>query len=312
MHSQHFDRIRPAAAVFAGLAAAVLLVGCSTSTDGADDSAGSSGSSQSGAESFGLSPVDSVTALVPDDIAGKTLDVAIYTDGAPLQFLEDGKVVGINADLAEAVSEVSGLDFNVIGVGSWDSIIPGVQTGRYDTAFAGFGITEERQAIFDLVYNFALPTGFASKADGGLEISEKSDLCGAQVGTLAGSFFIDQVQKISDSCASDGDPEITIQSFPAQTDAVLAVSTGRVDVYAVSSEQLAFAAAEEGSGLAVQPFVFDPIPHGVGVAKDSPLGPVFVESFKALIEDGTYAEILDKWGISSAAITADQIVINPL
>lgn len=300
-------------AVLVGLVSVGVLAGCvGTSDAGSGGEASGSVEDQSGAESFGLSPVDSVTELVPDDLKDKTLSVAIYTDGAPQQFLEDDKVVGIQADFAQAVSEVAGLDFSVAGIGSWDSIIPGLQTGRFDSAFADFGITEERQEVFDLVYQFDLPTGFAVQEGSDLSLEVESDLCGTTLATVAGSFFIDQVEDISARCVEDGNPEITIQTFPSQTDSILAVSTGRTQVYAVSSDQLAYAAEKENSGLQVEAFEYAPVPQGIGVTKDSPLGAVYVEALKVLIDDGTYQDILDKWGISTAAITADQVVINPL
>ncbi|QJU55128.1 ABC transporter substrate-binding protein [Herbiconiux sp. KACC 21604] len=302
---------RVTATLVAAMATAALLAGCSTpgSEDGTPTAGAESGS---GAESFGLSPVDSVTALVPDDLAGKALTVAIYNDGAPQQFLEDGKLVGIQPDFAQAVAEVSGLDFQASGVGSFDSIIPGLQGGRYDAAFVDFGVTEERQEIVDLVFQFVLPTGFAVREGAELTLDTQSDLCGIKLATLAGSYFIDQVEAISEECVAGGEPAIDIQTFPTQTDAVLAVSTGRSDAYAVSSDQLAYAADQENAKLAVQAFEHEPLPQAIGVPKDSALGPVVVEALKVLIADGTYQKILDKWGISTAAITADQVVINPL
>lgn len=314
MHVQQNVRKRGLwAAIAGGALSLAMLAGCTAGTG--NDSAGpsnDSGKSESGAEPFGLSPVDSVTALVPSDLKGKALTIAIYTDGAPQQYLEGKKVVGIQPDFAQAVSEVSGLTFNVKGVGSWDSIIPGVQTGRYDAAFADFGITKERQEAFDLVFMFVTPTGFAVKEGSDLQLKEQDDLCGIKVATLNGSSFIPDIEEISAACVDGGHPAIEIQTYPAQTDALLAVSTGRAEAFANTNDQLAWAASQDGSGITVQPFEYNPVPMAIGVPNDSPLGPLFVEALKTLMEDGTYQKILDKWGISSAAITPEQVVIDPL
>jgi len=310
------SRMRTLSILSIAAASALLLAGCTVDdgTGAGSDSTTSvaTGKNLNGAESFGLKPADSVTKLVPSDLKGKTLTVALYNDGAPQDYIEDGKLVGIQADFAQAVSELSGLDFQFASVGSFDSLIPGLQSKRYDAAFVDFGATAERQKIVDLVHQFDLPTGFGVVAGSSLKIDTAEDLCGTTAGLAAGSYFIEQVQGISKDCTDAGKKAITVQAYPSESQSVLAVTSGRTQVYATSSDQLAFAASKSRSKLDVQKFTYKPIPQAIGVPKDSKLGPVIVAAVKEMIEDGSYAKILKKWDIETAAITADDVVINPV
>jgi polar amino acid transport system substrate-binding protein len=299
----------------------VALAMAACGSGGSDTTAGTSAStaastSTSGATGdgggFGLSPAPAVTALVPDDVKAKgTLNNAIYNDGAPEQFIEDGKLVGIEPDFAEAVSELMGVKFKIIPVGSFDSIIPGLQGGRYDVAFADFGITAEREQVVDFVEQYLLGTSFGVKQGSGKTIESATDLCGIKLGTLAGSYFLDQVKALSDRCTAAGKPAITIQSYPTQSAAVLALANGRTDSYAVSTDQLAYAAQQENAGIEAQPFIYQPIPQGIGLPKGSKIAQALQAAMKELVANGVYDKILTKWGIPNAAIPAEDMLVNP-
>lgn len=299
------------AALVVGLALIGGMSACGSDSSGTT-AAGKEQAAKAPAVGFGLSVDPEVAKLVPSSVKGKVLNNAIYNDGAPQQFLEHGKLVGIQPDLANAVSEVMGVKFKTIPVGSFDSIIPGLQGGRYDLAFADFGITAEREKVVDFVEQFTLGTSFGVKTGSGKAIAKEDDLCGVKLGTLAGSYFLDQVRAIGKRCVAARKPAITVQSYPTQSAAVLAVANSRADAYAVSTDQLAYAAKQTHGQMTAQPFVYEPIPQGVGIPKGSPLSKPLQAAIRALIRNGTYAKILDKWGISASAITADQVAINPV
>lgn len=288
-------------------AAALLLTACGSSSTGAGDSADSTTSQ------FGLRPVESIANLVPENFKAKDgIPNAIYNDAPPQMFLEGDKLVGVQPDFAEAVGEVLGVKFDNMAIGNFDTLIPGLQSGRYDVAFADFGVTKEREQAVDFVYQFDLGTSFAVRKGSDKKIEDADDLCGLQVGAAAGSYFLTQVKTISDQCVAAGKQPTTTSGYPTQSSAILAVSNGRLDAYAASSDQLAFVAKQQGAGVVAEPFVYEPVPQGIGLPKGSPLGPAIRAAVRELISNGTYAKILDKWGISSAAITADQVVISPI
>lgn len=300
---------RIAASTTVAVAALSLLSACG------DDAAGSGNdgaTAASGASQFGLEADPSVAELVPAEFKDAPAVNAIYNDAPPQNFLKDGELVGVQVDLAQALSEVMGIEFKIESIGNFDTIIPGLQNGRYDIAMSDFGVTREREEVIDFVYMFDLGTSFAVKDGSDLEFAEGADLCGHSVGLLSGSYFLPQADALSADCEAAGEEPLAVQKYPTQSAAILAVKNNRVEAYGASSDQIGYLADQDGAGLSGQPFVYEAIPQGIGFPKDSELTPAVAGGLKALIEDGTYQEILDKWGIGNAAITADEVTTTPV
>jgi ABC-type amino acid transport substrate-binding protein len=138
------------------------------------------------------------SAVVPDTAAisklpaavksGGTLTVAADASYAPDEFLaSDGKtVIGMDADLADAIGKVLGLKVTVTNV-SFDAIIPALQDGRYDLGMSSFTDTADREKSVDFVTYFSAGTSFYVAANGGPDIQTLSDLCGHTVAVEAGT-----------------------------------------------------------------------------------------------------------------------------
>lgn len=301
------SRLATCASVVA--AAMTLLTGCG------DDSSKSGKQGEdvkSGTSQFGLKEDPEVAKLVPSEFTSGPVVNAIYNDAPPQNFLEDGELVGVQVDLAQALSEVMGITFEIESIGNFDTLIPGLQNGRYDISMSDFGVTLEREEVIDFVYIFDLGTSFAVKEGSDLKIAEGADLCGHSVGLLSGSYFLPQADALSAECEAAGEPPLEVQKYPTQSAAILAVKNNRVEAYGASSDQIGYLADQGNAGLSAQPFVYEAIPQGIGMPKDSELTPAVAEALKVLIEEGTYQEILDKWGIGAAAITADEVATTPV
>lgn len=306
---------RPARRIAAGTSIAVVALSLLSACGSGDDAAGSGASGEDAppaASEFGLETDAAVAELVPAEFKDAPAVNAIYNDAPPQNFLEDGKLVGVQVDLNQALSEIMGIEFKVESIGNFDTIIPGLQNGRYDVAMSDFGVTKEREEVIDFVYMFDLGTSFAVKEGSDLTFEEGTDLCGHSVGLLAGSYFLPQADALSADCEAAGEEPLAVQSFPTQSAAILAVKNNRVEAYGASSDQIGYLADQDGAGLSAQPFVYEAIPQGIGFPKGSELAPAVEAGLKALIEEGPYQEILDKWGIGSAAITADEVTTSPV
>jgi polar amino acid transport system substrate-binding protein len=101
-----------------------------------------------------------------------------------------------------------------------------------------------------------------------------------------------------------GSNAIQIQRYDDQAEATNSVVLGKADAVLADSPVMAGAVKKVGGGLSLVGEIYDAAPYGIpipktaGTTKDAILGAV-----KALMEDGTYKAILDKWGVSSGAIT---------
>ena len=168
------------------LLCAAAIVGCGSSSSSSSSS--SSTSTASSASSAGQGAVASVASQVPAAIKSKgTLIVAADASYAPNEFIgPDGHtVVGMDADLANALATVMGLKANVVNA-TFDTIIPGIKSSKYDMGASSFTDTLARQKIVDFVDYFVAGTSFFTKASGGTDVSGLADLCGKTVAVESG------------------------------------------------------------------------------------------------------------------------------
>src|SRR5690625_1333031 len=96
-----------------------------------------------------------------------TYTVATDTSFVPFEFKEDGEYVGFDIDLINAIADEVGFEID-LETTNFDGIIPGLQTGSFDIALAGIGITEERKKSIDYsdpYYESGLRIGVAVDKD---------------------------------------------------------------------------------------------------------------------------------------------------
>ena len=129
---------------------------------------------------------------------GKGLTVATSPDFPPFESLENNEIVGIEVDIMNLISEDLGMPVKYEQM-DFDSVIPGVQTGKFDVGMSGITVTEDRQKNCD----FTDPYFLASQAivvTADSPITCKADLEGkkisVQTGTTAEEYCMDSLKKI--------------------------------------------------------------------------------------------------------------------
>lgn len=288
-----------------GIAATLAFAACSpvsTSSDGTASNTTASGSSTS------ISKVDKIANTVPEEYRSEgKLDVVTTIGMAPLNYpnTTTGEVEGFNSDLANAIADVLGLEADIT-TASIDQIIPGLESDRYDVTFANMAVTEERRAVLDFTeyYFTASSLGVPS---GNPEGITPETMCGRSIGVSNGSYQMTKViPEASTVCTDNGQEEINIQAFPEQQKAVVAMLSGRIDAVAMDGPVLAYAITQEprleNAGKLVKGSNV-----GIGVVNDDPLNESISAALQHLMDDGTYNELLDKWGMSELALTEAKI-----
>ncbi|WGW13294.1 transporter substrate-binding domain-containing protein [Saxibacter everestensis] len=268
----------------------VVLAGCSSAADEGSQSA------SSGKPSVPVSVKvdDSVASQVPDDFA-KGVNVAVYSDWAPEEYVEGNQFKGWSVEMAELMSQKMGVGFSYDPSG-FDAIIPGLENNRYDIAVASLGVTDERLKSLDFVPLQKEGTAFAwKKGNSSAAVDALDEVCGRSVAVLTGAWEYDYLTSHNKEVC--GDKPMDIQQFKDQPSAELAVSSGRVELVAAGSGKLGYAAKQSGA-LEVGDFIVDPVYNGIGVPKGSELGPVLRDALQSLIDDGTYAKIRANWAAS--------------
>jgi len=290
-------------------AAGLLLTACGGSSDSDSGSAGSSGDAAEASAPAGHEVVDEAAALLPADVKEKgTLVVATGEGYPPFEFYaEDNKtLVGVDPEIITAVAGALGLEVD-LQVLKFDAIIPGLQGGRYDVGDAAMGITAERNEVVDFVSYFEGGTSIMTPA-GNPEDLTLDTLCGHTIAAQKGSIYADEYLPDFDAaCTAAGEDPITVDIYPDQPQATLAVSSGRAEATMSDFGPLAYVAQQSNGKFDVLDANYEPAPYGIALAKGSELAPAIEAALQALIDDGTYAEILEKWDVDAGAIEDPEV-----
>jgi polar amino acid transport system substrate-binding protein len=287
------------------------IVGCGSSSSSSSTAAPAATSSSAGTSSAAAAPGadPAVAAKVPAAIKSKgTLTVAADATYAPDEFIgPDGKtVIGMDADLMKALAAVMGLKANVQNQ-TFDSIIPGLASGKFDVGASSFTDTKEREKTVDFVTYFTAGESFFTKASGGVTVSGLSGLCGKTVAVEKGTTEESDATKQSATCKKAGKPAVNVLSFPDQNGANLALSSGRAQLGFADSPPAEYQVKKSNGQFKLVGTSIENAPYGLAVSKKSGLTAPILAGLKVLMKDGKYKAILTHWGIQAGAITAPKI-----
>jgi polar amino acid transport system substrate-binding protein len=179
-----------------------------------------------------------------------------------------------------------------------------VQGGSYDVGVSSFTDNAEREQVVDLVTYLQAGTQWAQAAGGDVD-PEKA--CGHSIAVQTGTVQVDDITARSEKCTAAGDKAIDILQFDDQGQATNAVVVGQADAVLADSPVVAYAVQQSDDKLELTGDVYEAAPYGYVVAKDSGLSKAFQASVQSLIDDGTYADILKKWGLDAGAVTESKI-----
>jgi polar amino acid transport system substrate-binding protein len=255
---------------------------------------------------------ETIAAEVPADIAAKgTLIIATDATYAPNEFIAPGESApqGMTVDLGHAIGTVLGLNFEFQNAG-FDSIIPGLSSGKYDIGMSSFTDTKEREQTVDFVTYFIAGTSFYTLASGGPDVSGLDSLCGIAVGAERGTTQADDATAQSKKCTDAGQPAVELSVFPDQNGANLALSSGRVEAVMADSPVAAYAVQQSGGQFTLSGTPYGTAPYGIAIPRpagvapgEAPMSQPVLDAVKKLIETGAYMQILEKWGVQDGGIT---------
>ncbi|MEV0379702.1 ABC transporter substrate-binding protein [Nonomuraea sp. NPDC050643] len=295
------------------LGAALLLAGCGANPEEAE---GVLATQQPGGQPAAAQVKDqALYDRLPDKAKQAGRLVSVNNGSFPPYEIAgaDGRsLTGAAADMSEALGQLLGVKIEHVTVDGLPSSLTGIASGRYDFAIGPVGDFTDRQKNNDFVdwvkefVVFAVPKGNPDK------IGSVADTCGLKISVMAGGSAEAVIKSRSAACAKEGKPKITVQSYKDQPTSVLAVSSGRADAFFSSQAPLTYFVAQAGGKLELagkgQANGFDDLYQGAVVGKDSPLRDVLRDGIQKLMDNGTYAKIMDKWGTSDNKL--DQAGVN--
>ncbi len=216
--------------------------------------------------------------------------VRMGTEGAypPYNYIDDnGEVAGFERELGDELCARAELTCEWV-TNDWDSIIPNLVSGNYDTIIAGMSITDERDEVIDFTQDYYPPTASVYVA-----ASADVDLAG---GVISAQTATIQAAYIAESGA-------TLLEFATADETIAAVQNGEVD--AVFADYDFLLPVVEASGGALM-FVGEEVALGGGVGmglreSDNELRDKFNAAIDSMKADGSLNALLAKWFGEEAA-----------
>ncbi|KQX47262.1 MULTISPECIES: ABC transporter substrate-binding protein [unclassified Streptomyces] len=297
---------RLAAVAAIAVAGSVLLTACGDQTD----SGSTSPTKEGGTASTNAAPLFS---KLPADIQ-KAGVIKVGTDAsyAPMEFTEGGKIVGVDPDIAQALSKQLGVELQFTS-GTFDGLITSIYSGRQQLIMSSMTDNKKRQEGLDdngkkigkgidFVDYFSSGVSLLVKKGNPQGINSLDDLCGKTVAVQRGTIYEDTFKAQATKC---GDKKLTIQAFDTDAEAQTRVKAGGAVADLNDYPVAAYIAKTSGGGkdFEVVGSQSDVGLFGIGVSKENTqLRDAVKEALDAIIKDGTYAEALKKWNVEDSAV----------
>ena len=211
--------------------------------------------------------------------------VRMGSEGAypPYNFInEQNELDGFERELGDLLCEMAGLTCEWV-INDWDTIIPNLVAGNFDTIMAGMSITEARSQVISFTQNYLPPDPSAFVALAGADESVKTGVVATQSNTVQSGFIADSDADLIEFAT----PDETIAAVRAgEADAVLADKAFLEPFVEASGGELVFVGEDVNLGDGV----------GMGVRQsDHELREAFDAAITELKEDGRLNEMIVRW-----------------
>jgi polar amino acid transport system substrate-binding protein len=275
-------RARFTAAAFTAALALAALAGCAGT--GAESSGG--GSNSGG---------DSALPLMKE---GKLTICANFGTPPNIFTEEDGTPVGAEVDIAKAMAEHLDLDTEFLEY-QFAGLIPALQAKQCDTIMSSLYIKPEREEVADFVPYLLSASGVAVSADNPKGVTGYDDsLCGTRAIAITGATGADLLAEKSAECEADGKQPIEVTLTDRAADALQQTIADQVDAFMDTAELMGYYELQSDGRFMLVGEPVGAIRIGAATLKENAeLHEALQSAFDSLIEDGTYADILEEWGM---------------
>lgn len=221
--------------------------------------------------------------------SGKKLVMATNASFPPYEYKENGKIVGIDAEIAALIAKELGLELEIKDV-EFKSIVPGVESGKFDIGMAGMTVTETRLKSVNFSTSYA--TGIQS-----IIVAEGSPITSVDdLGAEGATYKIGvQEQTTGDIYCRDDYGDSRVTSYANGAAAVEALKAGKVDCVIIDNEPAkAYVKVNEGLKILDTEYAIEDYAIAISKKNEDLLKKVN-EALDKLIKDGTVKKIVDKY-----------------
>lgn len=215
----------------------------------------------------------------------EVLVMATNAEFPPYEFYEGDKIVGIDAEVAGLIAEKLGMELKIEDV-AFDSIIPGVQAGKYDMGMAGMTVTEDRLKNVDFSTSYAKGVQSVIIKENGA-VQSLDDIKGKMVGV--------QTSTTGDIYATGDYGEDHVTKYDNGALAVQALVADKVDCVIIDNQPAkSYVAANKGLKILETPYAEED--YAICFSKENTeLKEKADAALKELIADGSLQKVVDKY-----------------
>lgn len=248
--------------------------------------------------------------LVPSTYKGKTLQVATDATYAPDEYMNSGVMTGFDVVLMYAIAKTLGITVKENNV-TFESILLGIGDGRYAIGNSSFTDEKSREKQANFVDYFQAGEGIYAKSSTAATFTGLKSLCGFTVAVETGTTEQSDAKATAKTCPAS--KKLTYLSYPTQTEADLAVSSGHATFGFLDSQVAGYVVSQSKGVFKLVGKAIEVAPYGIATSKSTSgrqLAVAMQAAIKTLIANGTYAAILKQYGVTAGGLTSSQIVLN--
>lgn len=213
----------------------------------------------------------------------------------PFNFMGDNNkdYEGFDVDISNELAKRMDVETEFVAT-SWDSLIGGLKSDKFDVIIAQMTVTEERKESVDFTDPYVVTGSVLITREDTDDITKLEDIKGKKVGAGAGTTFAEVAESV------DG---ANVTLYKTVNEYLQDLINGRLDVIINDQLLMSYNIKEESLPVKVASEILNEDEIAMAVKKgNTELVEKLNEELAAMIEDGTYEEIYRKWFDSDPVI----------
>lgn len=229
---------------------------------------------------------EATTTAGETEATGGVLTMATNAEFEPWEFWQGDKIVGIDAEVAQAIADKLGMTLKIEDM-AFDAIIPSIATGKADIGMAAITVNDERKVSVDFTNTYAESALVILVKSDNEEIASSEDLPGKKIGVQLGT--------TGDTTATEIAGEESMERYTSYFEAVQSLKQGKIDAIVIDiAPAKVFLGQNEDIKQVGEPMSQEEYAIAVGKGNEE-LVEKLNQAIAELKEDGTFDEIVNKY-----------------